>query len=220
MTRDQVVELIRNRVGRRSDTALRNLIIAEMDYVQTQILERNSWLPLFLLGDVQSFTTTANQAEVDFPAGCIRPYEEDELFLYQSAEDEPYTVLIKDEAGYLQAKYQGDATIPVAYAELESKFRLFNTPDDTYTLKTRFYEAATSLAGTYGDEANVTNDWITNALDWFMGEVGYIISTQYLQSPQMTAIFDAQRQRGKMACYHYDIARREANVDRRMGDGR
>jgi len=217
MTRDSIVDIILQRLGKSNDTTLRDEIINEMVFVQEHILEQGTLKPLWLVSEVTTTTTVADDERLQLPTDFLQEWEEGTLYLYDSTADDPWIELDKDDWDSIKAA-NTEAGKPVAYDIAGDYFLLSPTPDDTYTIKMRYYAKDTSLAGTYGDAANIENNWLKYAGDWFLGEVGAIIAAQYQQSDQQAAVFYNQAAKGKDRVWRNDIANREANKDRTMGD--
>jgi len=218
MLRDAAVDIIMKRLGNNTDTSLRDDIINEMAFVQETILEGGEFKPWFMLSEVSSVNGSASEERLALPSDFLMEYEQGALYRYDTSADNPWVELVKDDIDRLRALYSETEDKPLYYALAGDYFLLKPTPDAVYTYKMRYYKTQTSLAGTYGDAANVENAWLKHASDWFIGEVGAIIASQYLQSEVLAQRFMEQAAKGKLRVRTQHYAREEANWTRAMGD--
>ena len=79
MTRDEVVQLIAWRLGNRKDMGER--IISEMRFVQSMVLEQNSWHPWFLEKNWTGGVLEAGATEVALPTDYLAEVENEQLWL-------------------------------------------------------------------------------------------------------------------------------------------
>ena len=215
MLRDAAVDLIMSRLGKRSDSALRVDVISEMTFVQDVLLEGGIFLPWFLLSESATTTTTADDERVQLPSAFLGEWEEGALYRVPDTGND--IQLIKDDYEALKGRYTGTGA-PTHYDLAGDYFYLKPTQDAAYTIKMRYYQRATSLAGTYGDATNIENLWLKWASDVFIGEVGVIIAGQVLQMPKAVLQFTKQAQSGWARLRIKDTSVRETNKERSMGD--
>lgn len=153
MTLTQMIELLRQRLGNRSQ--LDTQIVQEINFVQA-VAERAPSLPWFL----RAITTfAASTASVSCPTGFLRLATMDECLWVVTDEGEDLA-LAKDDYGYLrrQDDLQGSAQ-PEAFALVGSKFYFFPTPDKEYTFKLDSFTADSTLVLSSAE----TNLWSTHA---------------------------------------------------------
>lgn len=213
MLRDAAVDIIMFRSGNRKDPGLRDAIIAEMAYVQENILEHANFQPYFLLTETVPLSTTVGDERISVPSDFIMEWEEGALYLVE--DDGSLTLLYKDDMEKIRANTSGVGK-PIAYDLAGEYFLLGPTPDKVYNLQMKYYGKAESLAGTYGDAANIENVWLKNASDWFIAEVGAIIAAQHLYNEKLAVMYIRQGAEAKKKLMNGDIARREVNKDREM----
>lgn len=218
MTRDEAVDIIMQRAGRRQDTSLRDLIISEMVLVQETTLEGGDFRPLWLISEVATAYTDIGDERLEIPNDFLEEWEEGALYVYDATNtDDPWIDLCKDDWDVIKDKYPGSG-MPKMYDRAGDYFLLAYTPDAQYQIKMRYYARATSLAGTYGDAANIENKWLKWAPDWVIAETLFVIATEYLQNPKLAEVALAQAGRAKKRVEHRDVGARESNKDRFMGD--
>lgn len=215
MIRDTAVDLLMGRLGKRVSTTTQQDIINEMVYVQENILEGDPTIPWFLLTEKATASTTPDEERLALPSDFLQEWEEGALYIIDSAgETKP---VIKDDWDSVKHKVTGSGR-PTHYSLAGDYFLLRKVPDAVYSIHMRYYARQTSLAGSYGssDPGNVENNWLKWAGDWFIAEVGIIISRQYLQSKEMLELFVAQRATAKKRIVDKDTIMKETNVQRFM----
>lgn len=168
MTRDEAVASIKRKLGFK--TTLDASIVLELQDVQRE-LELAPYLPVFLLEPLTTLTIVADTATAAFPTGFIREYEEDSMLYYPSDldDDEAPTPLTKNDAAFLRQAYPGSGE-PVAYA-IDTLFTFFPTPDEAYTVKTKYYKQATTLS-----TGSTENSWLLKAPKLMIGKAGLKIA--------------------------------------------
>lgn len=216
MLRDAVVDLIMKRNGNNTDTTLRNDIINEMVQIQDSILEGDPMSPWFLLTEETSAVTTVGDERVGLPADFLMPWEYGFLFRYDAALDDPYIEMHRDDWDLIKEvlNYAGEPT----HYDISGEYIFMRpVPDEIFPLRMRYIARGLSLAGQYGVD-NIENIWLKYASDWFIGEVGAVISEQYLQAvPQKVDVFKAQATRGRERVRIKNVAIEESNKRRVIG---
>ena len=222
MLRDTAVDIIMQRLGNRKDTDLRDDIINEMVFVQESILEGGPFYPWFLVTEESYIDTTPGDERVAVPSDFLHEWEDSVLYRFDATAtgaQNPWIPLERDDWDTIRQELTTvDGGVPTKYDISGDYFMLADTPDDAYSVRMRYFAADESLAGTYGDAANIENKWLKHAPDWFIGEVGLIIGNQYLQSDVMDKVFGLQLQRGRKRVYDKDVSMAESNKMRSMGD--
>lgn len=181
MTRDKLVQLLGWRLGDRDD--LVEKIIAEMDYVQTMVLEENQWLPWFLETELAEASTTPGENRVTLPEDFLGEIEESHLWIVTG--DGQSLRLRKGEYDILKAQYPGEGQ-PQRYCISHGYFHLFPAPDQTYTLQMRYYARDVLMS-----LADVETRWLKFAGDVVMAAIGKEMSAKHLQNPTLAASFTA-----------------------------
>ena len=219
MDRDSAISLLKIRLKRASDTALDSTIITVMQHVQEMILEENAWLPWFLLSEFLTITTTADEERIQVPEDVnftgnnfLMEYEDGALWRIDSSLDSGRKLLVKDSYDALYARYKTATGKPVKYSLDGDYFRLFPTPDGTYTLNMRCYLKDTGL------DTNIENKWLKYASDWLMAETGLIIARDVLRDKVAEGNMSTDISRAKDRLYRKDTARKMANTEATMGD--
>lgn len=184
MLRDDAVDRIQRRLSFREN--LETPIIEALQDAQER-LEQEAFLPWFLVTEVSSISTADGEERVPLPSGFIRELETEGLQYFNSSateDDDVWTELAKDDTDFLRRKYPGEGA-PIAYALDADYFRIFPTPDDTYTLKMQYFAKDTVLS------TNIENAWLANAAWWLIGEAGADIAGA-LEHEKAEARFAAQ----------------------------
>lgn len=184
MTRDEAVAQIQRLLGQNTSATITTQIEETLRFVQNE-LEHDPELPFFLKQETLTLTTTANVERLTPPAGFLRIWDEDALYI-QELDSSPvtWTPLDKDEPRYLRVNTQeGGTGQPEAYAWDGTDFILFPTPDDVYTLRCIYYKADTVLS------SNITNLWLTHLPYLMIGKAGTIVAASLRDQGAMT-LFD------------------------------
>ncbi len=216
MLRDAVVDLIQKRNGNNTDTTLRNDIINEMVQVQDSILEGDPISPWFLLTEESNAQTTVGDERVGLPADFLMPWEYGFLFRFDDTLDDPYIEMQREDWDLIKQALNMAGT-PTHY-DISGEY-IFMRPvaDEVFPLRMRYIARGLSLAGDYGVN-NIENVWLKYASDWFIGEVGAIISEQYLQATASKVdVFKAQATRGRRRVEIKNVAIEESNKRRVIG---
>lgn len=208
MLRDDVANLIAQRVGKRTDMLA--AIVAEMQYVQAFVLEQHLWLPWFLETENAETQTLVGEERVRLPDDFLGEIEDQHLWI-KAATDSEWSALTKLEYDEAFARYQGTGR-PMAYAMTAEYFTMHYTPDDTYTLRMRYYGRATSLA------TNIENQWLKWAADVMIAECGQIIAGRYIQNAALGQQFADDATVAWDRLYRQHIAREQVNNPAQMGD--
>lgn len=207
MDRDAAVTLLANRL-QRSDLTSR--IITEMQFVQENKLEGAEFLPWFLLSENLTEVTVANEERVAVPATFLREYEAGALWVYDTASVK-WLELKKDDYDFLANKFPTEVQIPRYYSLDNNYFRLKPVPDIVYTLRIKCYLRDSILS------TNIENNWLKNASDWLIAEVGAIMAGQHLRNKKLSEEFKAEATKAKTRVYVTHEARMHANRDYTMG---
>lgn len=186
MTRDEARVLIATRLGFRTD--LNDTIDLELQLVQSEELEGdNEFKPWFLFTDYTdpTFVTTAGQDYVQLPSNFLLQIEDTFLYFQEpeaTGTEFPWSpvranllaeIMAQDEVGGVPGfvTVQGD------------RLYIRPTPQEAYTLRLFYYRADAVLS------SNVTNLWLTHAIEWLVSATAAKIADSYLQDEAM-----AQRQ--------------------------
>ena len=212
MTRDEAVALMKQRMGNNNDTSLDALIVTEMQFVQSTLLEQAPELPWFLYGSQDVVESTE---EITAPTGYLREFAGTPLQVYNGNK---FVKFSKGDQVSLDA-YDFNTTYayPVAYAneELnvnEVNLRVFGWDGSSnYTVRWNGYYADTALS------TNVENKWLKFAPDLLIAETGVIISSQYNSFMQFAQIFADQKNKALARLQARNAVWEEDVIDRRMG---
>jgi hypothetical protein len=209
MLRDSAVSLIATRLGNRTD--LDSRIVAEMQYVQ-EMLENREYLPVFLLSDITSLATVADQDYVSLPSDFLREYEEGNLWYYDStvsAGVSPWKEMSKRPVQDVKEGYSLTTDSPEVYALLSDKIIVGPVPNAAYTLKFYYYARDAVLS------SNIENQWLKYAPDLMIALTGLQVAT-FIQDATMINTFGAMATDADTRFMNADQARRHANQDYRM----
>lgn len=215
MLRDAAVNLLMNRLGQRKQDALKDQIIGEMVYVQENLLEGNATQFWFTLSDVVTLNTVANDDKITLPTDFIQEWEDGNLYLQNA--DGSESEVIRADWDLLKAETELTGTGSPRFYDLAGDYMLLKkTPDAVYSIELRYHQRQTTLAGIFGDAANIENNWLKHASDWLIAEVGIIIAGQYLQSDKIVSMFGQQSQVALDRLIKKNTAFVEANKTRNM----
>lgn len=233
MTRDEAVKIILMRCGmRQNDKALQEAAVAEMILAQQTRLERSAFKPWFLLSETESTVTFPTEERIPLPKNFLQEYEEGALDIRDYDDDREdlegyivpaYRSLTKDDYDYLQMKYpkgygRSHDYAPQAYAVVGNYITLHPVPERTYMLRMKYYKKAEVFTQPYGEGRELSNEWLTIAPDWIIGETGAVLAGSYIKDDATAAKFAEQASQARLAIYTEHVAREEANRSRSMGD--
>lgn len=210
MTRDEMLTLLLRRAGQREgDTKLQNQLIEESKLVQDN-LEQNGvqiqgggvFWPNFLVSEISTASTTADEPRVDLPADFLMEVEEGALFYKDSSGS--WHTLQKEFWDSLKNAGLGEGK-PEYYAMLGDYFYIFPTPDASYTLKLIYFQQDTKLSD------NVENRWLRKAPGLFLSKLGAVMAEQYLYDNQLAQRFQKEEAEAAIQLYNAEVAREQAN---------
>ena len=211
MLRDAAVEIIKSRIGNRTD--LDAAIVTEMQQAQETVLERNGlFYPWFLeTGIITIGTTTATIETLALPDNWLAEVEEQSMWIFDATLDVPYFELRKGAYDVALQRFTEDAK-PRRYALNKNNLLLKPTPDAAYVIQTRYFATDDLLT------TNIENDWLKYASDWLIAETGIIISRDYIQDDQMAQRFIAGAQRARDRVFVENEARQHVGRAYSMGE--
>lgn len=210
MLRDDCVNLIALRIGNREDLAA--AIVAEMQLAQAlRMEEAGAFVPWFLETEMTTTVTTPGDERILLPSDFLIESEEQSLWRYDAAADQPLFEMKKDSYDVLVQKYPVPG-IPVAYALSANYFLLKPTPDTEYTIKMRYYAKDTVLT------SNIENKWLKYAPDLMIAVVGGVMATQYLQNQALAAIFQTEEAMARQRLWTKHEARQHVGRTYSMGE--
>lgn len=216
MLRDAAVDMLMKRFGNNTDPTLRDDIINEMVTAQETVLEGDVISPWFLLSEESDAVTVIADERVGLPVDFLAPWEFGFLYRYDAALPDPYIEMTREDWDLIKEilNYAGTPT----HYDISGEY-IFMRPvsDAVYPLRMRYMAKGLTLAGVYGDVQNIENVWLKYASDWFLGEVGFVIAEQYLQStPAKVKLFRDQAMRGRERIRLKNVAMEESNKHRVM----
>ena len=208
MIKSAVIDLIKMRLGNRTDADIDTRITAELDAAQYELERFGTFTPWFLLSETASYSTVALESRVPIPADMLQEYEEGALFY----DDLP---LVKHDQDYLAERFK-DALpgAPRAYALSGDYFVLYPVPDDIYTLSMKYYQeepVPSSLA------ASGENAWLRNAADWLLAKTGMNVA-RFIKDPEALQMFTQDEATASNRVYLKHVDRAERNSPRKKGD--
>jgi hypothetical protein len=207
MIKSKAIDLIKMRLGNRTDTGIDARIDAEMDMAQYQLERSGDFTPWFLLSETARYTTTPGESRVPIPTDMLQEYEEGALFY----DGRP---LKKYDYDALSVAYRNVTGAPEAYALVDDYFLIFPAPDDYYEISMKYYQEDTAPSDLL---SSGENKWLRNAAHWLIAATGSAVA-RFIKDAEAVALFAADEQKAATAVYKQHIDRAERNVDRQMGD--
>lgn len=207
MIKSKVVDLIKMRLGNRTDPGIDTRINTELDMAQYTLERFGDFTPWFLLSETATYTMTVSEPRVPIPTDMLQEYEEGALFY----DNKPLT---KYDYDALVNKYGVSEGTPEAYALVDDYFIIFPIPNAAFVLGMKYYQeqaAPSTLAD--GD----TSAWLKNAADWLLAKAGTAVA-RFIKDAEATALFTADEQTAAARVYKVHIDRAERNTERQMGD--
>lgn len=226
MNGSAALDLVMNRLGRRTNTELRAALILEMALVQ-EVQEGGPIKYWFQRALDTSLTTTANSELVTLPSNFLA-FDEDWGAVYvmdpDSTYPDPYIKLQKDIYSDMQERFVNDdgsdsAQLPERWAPIgknssgSHQIALRAIPQDTFNLKILYY--ASDSAPT---DAATTNLWLTNAADLLIAETGIVAAGQYVNDKSALAVFAEQAKRARERLWQRNEDLKHAELNYVMGE--
>ena len=206
MKRDDLIKLLAWRLGDKDDVTDR--AIAEMDFVQTTILEEHAWLPWFLQKELAATTVDLANNKVDFPDDFLLEIEDEPLYIVVNGES---VRLTKGDHDVLKAKYPGIGQ-PKVYAVSGLAYCVFPIPEQTYSVELRYYGKDVLMSAD-----NVETPWLKYASDVVLAQLGETLSAQHYKDTNSAAAFTKDLGVAWQRLYAKHIAMVELNQSRLMG---
>ena len=216
MNQTNAVAEVAYRLGNRTD--LNTRILSVMDLVQSDILEKDSFLPWFLLSEDSTIQTTSGEERIALPSDFLREYELGALWLYDSTADRKWTPLKKDFHDSLRAARGGTLEAsgkPTRYDLSGGYFRLTPVPDAVYTLQMKYYQADAlpSAVGATGE-----NQWLKYAPERLITETVLKMAAHLRCKASAMVPFIKDRDEAKLTLWRDHEARTHTNMRYSMGD--
>lgn len=208
MLKSKVVELLKMRLGNRTDTDIDLRIDAELDAAQYELERFGVFTPWFLLNTPVSISTVAGVATVNVPTDMLQEYDEGALY-YDGLP------LVKHDEDYLAERFHNASPgQPLAYALVNDTFTLYPVPDAVYTLTLRYYQTDTVPSAV---ASNAENKWLKHAADWLLAKTGMALA-RFIKDAEALARFTEDEDKASKRVYLQHIDRAERNSSRKKGD--
>lgn len=208
MIKSKLVELIKMRLGNRTDTGIDARIDTELDAAQYELERFGVFTPWFLLSETATYTTAAGESRVPIPADMLQEYEEGALY-YDGLP------LTKHDQDYLSEFYHESLPgAPRAYALVGNYFVLYPVPDASYEISMKYYRADAVPSAVSVDAENL---WMVYAADWLWSKTGQAIA-RFIKDPDAQQRFTEDESAASKRVYLQHVARAEINSPRRKGD--
>jgi hypothetical protein len=217
MTGAQFLDLLMFRLGNRTDTTLRTALVLEAN-AKIADMQGAPFLPWFLKGDDSTATTAAGTEYASLPANFLRlDADWGGVYFLDTTRSEPdqWVKLKKIPYDQMKAKFvDTEQSSPQAFDIMDGRIYIRPIPDAIYSLR---------FVGYFGDTTAVadsaaTNEWLTNAADWLLAEVGYAVTSMAMQDTESAVVFDKARAEAKTRVMVEGHARQFDGDDYQMGD--
>ncbi len=213
MLNSEVLDMMMKRLAGRTATVLRAQVLKELN---TKIfeLEQGAVLPGFLISDVESELTVANQEWIDVPTGFIREVEEG---FFEIRNSEGAWLELKKVARDKQRKYfrKFGAAFPETYALFGNRFYFGYTPDAAYSLRFQCYLHTSEIAD---NNAEVTNPWLIEHFNFTVFSTLMVVASTIVQSDEMVRRFQPEFSKAADIYWRHIEATENTNLEQLMGD--
>ena len=207
MKKQAFIELMQHKLEGRDDLA--EVIVAEMDFCQTAILESNAWLPWFLESEVSVAATTVGDSRVQLPSDFL--LEVEEAVLHLELENGVIAPLRKMDYDVAFQRYGRGKGMPKMYALVGDYFYVFPTPDESFRISMLYYARDRLPSET---DLNTENRWLKHASGLFLAVVGRELAAKVVQNDGLTAAFTADIMPEWQKLYNRHTAIKENNRER------
>ena len=230
MTRDEIVAIIKQRLGNYNDSTIDAHIVTEMKLNQ-DLLEQEASLPWFLLDWAEvavaagGSTNTTRLALDRSGTTCLFLAENEEIMLGTYLASETITLWSSmrkvDQQTFIDTRRAGlyDANAyghPSKYIAATSGgvgfFSVTPTPIVAWNLVGHGYYADVPL------DTDITNLWLTYAPDLVIAKVGLIIANFYTALTKFVPAFEKELQKAERRLAKINALKTEENIRRMMGD--
>lgn len=214
----KALDLLMNRLGKRTDLELRGACLAEMNLIQTMELERADFLPWFLRSEDQGLALGQEQELVALSSDFLG-FDDDWGEVYyrdveRDALDQWTRVLKWTEDPEKIVYFDSEPGPPKAYALVGQHLRIRPFADKDYTIRALFYKRGLVVV----DNDEPSSPWLTFAGDWLIAETGFVMASQYLQNDKLAKSFSAQLIKAKDRVYRQNESRRHTGQSYTMGE--
>jgi hypothetical protein len=216
MTRNELVTLLKARLGSWNNADLDNQIYLEIQATQRR-LERAAFLPWFLfVDDTTSLLTSTGIETVALPDDFLRlpsDAENESLFYYStvSTQTDAWVPIVRSTYKLMRERRNGSG-VPTFFDMFGDKIYLRYIPDDIYQLRLMYYAKGVLL------DSDIENVWLKYADDLILAETGFVVTSEHLKIPELAATFAQQIQTATRRLQTETVAREEASRRRDMGD--
>lgn len=170
------LDITMSRLGGRTSPSLRSIVLAEMQMVQTELLDRLAFKPWFLLSEDSTVSCVVGEQRLPLPLDFLQESEEGALWytfngIPKYPERRDWDVLAK---GFADGLGNG----PPEYYALGGKYYfLFPAPDIAYTFHLRYYQAPEPPTDT-----TATNAWLTHVPKLLIAATVQAVAAGHLQN--------------------------------------
>jgi hypothetical protein len=209
----KILDMLMQRLGNRTETALRASCVLEMQMVQEVRLEGGAVLPWFLIKDTDpaTFVTVSNDRRVAVPTDFVRETQQP---LYLINDQGKRKKLFKKNWDDMVENIGLEATgEPNSYDLIGDNFQLFPIPLKVYILDRKYY----ARQATPADSDTLENGWMKWTPDLLLAETGMVMAAQYIQNMEMAGAFAGMVAAAQSRLSMMNTAREEAARDRAMG---
>jgi hypothetical protein len=210
----QILNLLMARLGNRTEPELRALCLLEMQLAQETIMEGGPVLPWFIVTEEATVLTTPQERRVEVPEDFIREVDQEKPLMYRPA-SEADKVLDKKSFEEAMTWYGSNSEgPPEVYAMRGDYFMIFPKPDAAYTLVLPGYYARQTAPA----DSTAENKWQKWASDLCIATAGKQIAEKHIKDDTgLGMMFEKDIALAYDRLNRMEVAREEANRDRRMG---
>lgn len=200
------INLLMNRLGRRTDTALRATALDEIN-VAINAAEYGNFQPWFLK-TTGTIVTVADTESYALPTGFLREDDDEELSFLDGTD--PYFLKKHLKEKLTKSNLGAETDRPTHYAIWGEQIHLSPVPDAVYTITIPYAAATTAITDT---ATATTNKWLLFARNWILGDAGVQIAGFNLQNQRLAAIFASSAKASRAQVLALHKAREASNAD-------
>ena len=219
MNGNVALNLIMARLGNRTQQALRDNVLLEMQLAQDNAKERIGIIPWFLFLDYTnaSFVTVANQEYVELPTDFLELDDEKSAFYWKDTTittPDQWREIKRDSFPTMKKRYEEEVSgDPKLFDVIGSRIYMRPIPDSALDLRLLYYKKDSSPT-----DAAMENLWLKDAANWLIGEAGFAMATLHTRDEVAAVGFEAMRKAAADGLFRRHNAWLFTSIDYAMGD--